>query len=68
MGYQGGANPERKRASMSGCIDLTGQRFGRLIVLSRSENSVLSSATWLCKCDCGNEKNSYRRGIEEWTI
>lgn len=30
--------------------DLSGQKFGRLLVLHREENSSL----WVCKCDCGN--------------
>ena len=34
-------------------IDLTGQRFGRWTVLSRSENTKRDVTTWLCKCDCG---------------
>lgn len=36
-------------------VDLTGQRFGRLTVLSRAEN-VGKQTAWLCRCDCGNEK------------
>ena len=36
-------------------IDLTGQRFGRLVVLERA-NCNYHGAYWLCKCDCGNEK------------
>ena len=36
-------------------IDLTGQRFGRLLVIRRDE-SRKKAAYWLCKCDCGNEK------------
>lgn len=40
--------------------DLSGQRFGRLIVISRygSIPKKLRGGriTWLCKCDCGNEK------------
>jgi len=34
-------------------IDLTGQRFGRLTVISRAENAKRGSARWHCKCDCG---------------
>lgn len=34
-------------------IDLTGQRFGRWTVLSRSKNAKRDATTWLCKCDCG---------------
>ena len=39
---------------MSGFIDLTGQRFGRLVVIKRSENIGRYTA-WLCECDCGKE-------------
>ena len=38
--------------------DLTGQRFGRLIVLGRTkERPNTHDVYWLCKCDCGAEKN-----------
>lgn len=36
-------------------IDLTGKRFGRLVVLSKAEPKSRQTA-WLCLCDCGNEK------------
>ena len=36
-------------------IDLTGQRIGRLFVVQRC-GSQNGHATWLCRCDCGNEK------------
>jgi len=36
-------------------IILTGQRFGRLIVISRDEAKYIDrSVRWVCKCDCGN--------------
>lgn len=34
-------------------IDLTGQRFDRLTVIHRVENSNDNKAQWLCQCDCG---------------
>lgn len=34
--------------------DLTGKRFGRLIVLCRAPNRGNGHAYWNCKCDCGN--------------
>lgn len=34
--------------------DLVGQKFGRLTVLSRDENTKDGKATWFCVCDCGN--------------
>lgn len=43
---------------MSNFIDLTGQRFGRLVVLKRVE-SINKGTRWLCKCDCGKETVVY---------
>ena len=37
--------------------DLTGQKFGHLLVLERAENRICKSqkiVCWKCKCDCGN--------------
>ena len=36
--------------------DLTGMRFGRLLVISRAYTDDKTHAYWLCKCDCGKEK------------
>ena len=41
---------------MGNCIDLTGQKIGKLTVIKRASNYKDGSARWLCKCDCGNEK------------
>lgn len=40
---------------MSTVKDLTGQRFGRLTVIRREGATPQRLATWLCRCDCGNE-------------
>lgn len=34
-------------------VDLTGQRFGRLTVLSRDVEKKGNAVCWLCLCDCG---------------
>lgn len=44
---------------MSKIIDLTGQRFGKLLVVKqlpreRDENGKLKPIRWLCRCNCGN--------------
>jgi len=45
----------------SNFIDITGQRFGRLVVIryhgyeTPKGTSDSRNALWLCKCDCGNE-------------
>jgi very-short-patch-repair endonuclease len=40
--------------------DLTGKRFGRLVVIERAETKISPSGNhrtqWLCQCDCGNKK------------
>lgn len=47
-----GARIHDKRHSR--LIDLTGQRFGRLTVIERSDKkSVNGNARWICQCDCG---------------
>lgn len=55
----------KERCSASRFIDLTGQRFGRLIVTKQAEsvrdNSNKLVTRWYCDCDCGN-KNIIIRG------
>ena len=36
-------------------VDLTGQRFGRLVVIKLLTSKGTKRLKWLCKCDCGNE-------------
>lgn len=47
---------------MKKLIDLTGRRFGRLVVLRREgtryyvgEKRYWAVPTWRCRCDCGKE-------------
>lgn len=44
-------------------VDLTGERFGKLVVLEYNPKSF----RWRCKCDCGGERNvlssNLRRGL-----
>lgn len=40
---------------MPSAIDITGQRFGKLIALSKAP-SRNGKTYWLCQCDCGNQK------------
>lgn len=40
-----------------GCLnstDLTGQKFGRLLVIKQTHIDNRSGTFWICKCDCGN--------------
>lgn len=53
---------------MSNFIDLTGQRFGRLTVISRAENNAQNKAMWNVRCDCGVEKVVSRANLRNGTI
>lgn len=34
-------------------IDITGQRFSRLVALEPTNEKINGSIMWLCRCDCG---------------
>lgn len=40
---------------MGKLIEMAGQRFGRLVVLTKVKRSNDTRAFWSCKCDCGEE-------------
>lgn len=42
---------------MRKAIDLVGERFGRLVVVTRAPNKTFGNTEWSCRCDCGNFKN-----------
>lgn len=44
---------------MGKCLDLVGNKYGKLTVLKRLENDKNNKSRWLCQCDCGNECISY---------
>jgi hypothetical protein len=44
-------------------LDLTGQRFGRLTVISFSHQNK-GKSYWKCKCDCGNEVIIYANHLK----
>ena len=35
--------------------DITGERFGRLLVVIEANKNSSGRVSWLCRCDCGNE-------------
>ena len=55
-----------------GCMksnDLTGKRFGRLLVLRRSERKTdYGQSFWICRCDCGNEKEVIHSSLTCGTV
>ena len=43
--------------------DITGQRFGRLLVLGYDRTEGKGHTYWKCKCDCGVEKSIRKDGL-----
>lgn len=41
---------------LSGFVNLIGEKFSRLTVKARLENDKHGNAMWLCKCECGSDK------------
>lgn len=39
---------------MPSIIDLTGQRFGKLVVIELADIKIRNRPAWSCLCDCGN--------------
>lgn len=42
-------------AGMGRFRDLSGMRFGMILVLIRVANNAYGRSRWLCRCDCGKE-------------
>lgn len=56
---------QKETQSQQKIKDLTGQRFGKLLVISKAEN-IGNKVAWNCVCDCGNHivvkaHNLYRK-------
>ena len=46
----------RRKTGANNLLDLTGSRFGMLLVEARADATNKShNAYWLCRCDCGNK-------------
>lgn len=56
--YVSSGNLTAEHTRSCGCItsavDLTGQRFGKLVALEPTDKKCGTSIIWKCKCDCGN--------------
>jgi hypothetical protein len=48
-------------------VDLTKKKFGTLTVIKRTLN-IGKKTTWLCKCDCGKEKNVKGEYLKEGRV
>lgn len=54
-GYEPTPNKSREKPS------LIGERFGRLVVVSKGPRGQYNQTSWNCLCDCGNTKNNVSR-------
>lgn len=48
---------------MPAFIDMSGERYGRWLVLTFSRRDENSGAMWLCRCDCGIEREVARKSL-----
>jgi hypothetical protein len=46
----------KKEYSKKRVVDITGQRFGRLVAVKPTNERWRGCVVWLCQCDCGNMK------------
>lgn len=42
---------------MGAYLDISGQRYGRLVAIERCKRKKGKKTAWMCVCDCGNEAN-----------
>lgn len=49
-------------------INLMGRKFGELIVIKRNYPNRNGQAIWLCKCNCGKEKNIRGQSLRNGNI
>lgn len=55
MAEQKPTKVDRRKRTSPNSVDMTGRRYGRLLVLSRAE-TIKGLSRWLCRCDCGVER------------
>lgn len=49
---------------MSAVVDLVGQKFGKLTVLSRNGSNSRGSAKWECQCECGKTTTALGQNLK----
>lgn len=56
MRWRNNGHPEKLRGLLGrGKLEISGQRFGKLVAVSVSDMGGKQGVRWLCECDCGNE-------------
>lgn len=54
-----GCEPVGRKVSAAPWIDITGERFGRLVALRPERRARDGKWGWVCRCDCGREMHSF---------
>ena len=66
------AQHNARMVKMPRTTNLTGQKFGRLTVLCRTENDPSGNVQWFCRCDCGAEMprkgTTLQRGVLDTAV
>ena len=57
----------RRKPLMQKHIDMTGHRFGQLIVLKKAGRDKYRETLWLCQCDCKNQVIRRGSGLRNGT-
>jgi len=64
--YDAGLKGKERKYKNTTEIDLTGQIFGKWVVLGKSNKKALNgSIYWRCRCECGNEKDVLGQSLRE---
>lgn len=63
----GFCSPNCKMIPKKNALKLEGQKFGRLLVVKKI-GTKKNNSIWLCKCDCGKEKEVLGRSLKHWGI
>ena len=53
---------------MGNFIEMSGMRFGSLVVIGFADKSPSGALRWNCKCDCGNESKAFGGGLRSGRI
>ena len=53
---------------MARLVDMTGQKFGRLEVVSFAGVGSDNRAMWLCRCECGNEITTRGKDLRQGKV
>lgn len=49
-------------------MNMIGERYGKLTVISKTEEYMNGSVVWLCKCDCGNYIKVSKRNLNSGAV